>query len=375
MAVPRKLIAMPNAATRELWRIAESGAIDELEDVLPQANINGRNEHGMTALMRAARHGRLQMVRLLLENGADPNLTRNDNFTALSLAAFFGHGEIVDLLMRHGANAEVATRFETSPYIWAKARSFGDVARCLENPSVLEKSEMPEQREVEALPISAPPPESPIVVRTLKDPPEIWDLVHEAPRNFNPRSAFMTRLGLSRGGSALLTLSLLVVAGGAITAWVFFKDRISLPNVPAAAATTKAPPATTTTKTAPTVPASAATQPTIDQPASETNSAVPETTVTTTEPPAVPVDTNYGRRSRAFARSRAISSDVNNASADTSPTSVPPSSAAPPKADPQANKDNAEPKKTNTPASSQVISQPKSSPPPQQPKPKVIQWP
>lgn len=375
MAVPKKLIAMPNAATRELWRIAESGALDELEDVLPQANINGRNEHGMTALMRAARHGRLQMVRVLLENGADPNLPRNDNFTALSLAAFFGHGEIVDLLMRHGANAGVATRFETSPYIWAKARSFGDVARCLENQSVLENSDPPEQREAEAPPISSPLPESPLVVRTLKEPPEIWDLVHEAPRNFNARSAFMTRLGLSRGGSALLTVAVLVVVGGAITAWVFFKDRISLPKFPAAAATTKAPPAPATTKTAPTVPAPAGNQPTVNQPASETNGAVPETTVTTTDPTAIPVDTNLGRRSRAFARSRAISADVNNAAADASPNTVQPTAAAPPKVDSQVTKDAAEPKKPNTPASSQVISQPKSSPPPQQPKPKVIQWP
>jgi hypothetical protein len=28
----------------------------------------------------------------------------------------------------------------------------------------------------------------------LKDPPEIWDLVHEAPRNFNAASAFVARL-------------------------------------------------------------------------------------------------------------------------------------------------------------------------------------
>src|SRR5688500_5291600 len=94
MAVPRKLVAVPNAATRELWRIAENGAIAELEDVLPQADINARNEHGMTALMRAAYHGRVQMLRVLLDHGADPNISRNDNFTALSLAAFFGHAEI-----------------------------------------------------------------------------------------------------------------------------------------------------------------------------------------------------------------------------------------------------------------------------------------
>ena len=117
MAVPRKLIVVPNPVTRELWRIAESGEMDELAAVLPQADINARNEHGMTALMRAASHGHVKVVRVLLEHGADPNVRRNDNFTALSLAAFFGHAEIVETLMRHGANAQVATRFGTSPHM------------------------------------------------------------------------------------------------------------------------------------------------------------------------------------------------------------------------------------------------------------------
>ena len=52
MAVPRKLVVVQNSATRELWRIAEIGEMDELMAVLPQADINARNEHGMTALMR-----------------------------------------------------------------------------------------------------------------------------------------------------------------------------------------------------------------------------------------------------------------------------------------------------------------------------------
>jgi len=88
MALPRKLIAVPNAATRELWRIAESGEMDDVEAVLSRADVNARNEHGMTALMRAAYHGRVRLVRVLLEHGADPNVTRNDNFTALSLRPF-----------------------------------------------------------------------------------------------------------------------------------------------------------------------------------------------------------------------------------------------------------------------------------------------
>ena len=245
MAVPRKLVAVPNAATRELWRIAESGAIDELEDVLPQADINARNEHGMTALMRAAYHGRVQMVRVLLEHGADPNVSRNDNFTALSLAAFFGHAEIVDILMQRGANTNVATRFGTSPYLWAKARSFGDVARTLEKRNHEFKQAVPPMvtREPEPEPVSTPPPveppDQPIVVRTLKDPPEIWDLVHEAPRDYSASSAFIARMGSLKGAAAIAVVLFVVIGAGAGAVY-WLKDTIRSSPVSAAPATNAA---------------------------------------------------------------------------------------------------------------------------------------
>ena len=61
----------------------------ELLHLLPRVgDINARNRHGMTALMKAAFFGHEPVVRVLLERGADPNVVRNDSFTALALAAF-----------------------------------------------------------------------------------------------------------------------------------------------------------------------------------------------------------------------------------------------------------------------------------------------
>ena len=359
MAVPRKLVVVPNAATRELWRIAESGAIDELEGVLPQADINARNEHGMTALMRAAYHGRVKMVRLLLDHGADPNVARNDNFTALSLAAFFGHAEIVEMLMGHGANANVATRFGTSPYIWAKARSFGDVARCLEKRGDdLKKSVVENPAPIPTLPQPSPLPSSQpsMAVRTLKDPPEIWDLVHEAPRNFNASSAFRTRIGSMRGGFLIPVMALLLVIAAGIGAVIYLKDRI---------------PSVTTTATT-SIPA-----PTVVTQPPPNNSAVPETnnaaapdasTFVTSEPLSDELKTTAPRRSRSLARSRASASDTKDQTA-TIQAETPPPATAPKINLPAAN--DAEPKKATAPLSSQMISPPKST----QPKAKVIQWP
>jgi hypothetical protein len=119
----------------ELWRVVESGDVEALACLLPRvANINARNHHGMTVLMKAASCGHAQVVRLLLEHGADPNLTRNDKFTALALAAFFGHTETVKTLMEFGARTETVTRSGASAHTWATARTFADVARCLDTP-------------------------------------------------------------------------------------------------------------------------------------------------------------------------------------------------------------------------------------------------
>jgi hypothetical protein len=56
------------------------------------------------ALASAARAGRLEMLRLLLDAGADPNLSTRNNQTALAAAVIHHRREAVDLLLDRGAN-------------------------------------------------------------------------------------------------------------------------------------------------------------------------------------------------------------------------------------------------------------------------------
>jgi len=209
-----------DAATRELWRVAEDGDTDALAGILSRGvDVDARNEHGMTALMRAAHNGHEQMVRALLEHGADPNITRNDRFTALALAAFFGHTETVRILIENGAKTEIVTRSGTSPKMWATARTFTEAARCFE-----QAKPRPVVRAVVGPPVApvvAAKP-APAVVRTLKDPPEIWDLVHEVPREeFKARSAFVSRIksmnrAVTLGAFAVLLLAVACGVGALV---------------------------------------------------------------------------------------------------------------------------------------------------------------
>ena len=197
MSASLRKIVIVDTATRELWNVAENGDVHQVALLLSRGvNVNARNEHGTTAVMRAARNGHVEVVRTLLDHGADPNIARNDKFTALALAAFFGHTETVRLLIDHGAKTEVVTRSGTSPRLWATARTFTETARCFEKPAAprrpVRAPVLPEPAPVPVLP--APVAAAPPVIKTLKDPPEIWDLVHEVPRDFNARSAFLTRI-------------------------------------------------------------------------------------------------------------------------------------------------------------------------------------
>ena len=133
--------------TAELWRIVERGDVEAIARLLPHvADVNARNRHGMTVLMKAACCGDPRIVRLLLEHGADPNQIRNDKFTALALAAFFGHSESVKTLLEFGAHSDAVTRCGASARTWATVRTFADVVRCLEMPRAEMQPQAPVQQ-------------------------------------------------------------------------------------------------------------------------------------------------------------------------------------------------------------------------------------
>ncbi|NXR01034.1 ASB3 protein, partial [Sagittarius serpentarius] len=74
--------------------------------------INSKTFEGMCALHLSARHGSLESVRVLLEDGADPNEVTTEATTPLFLAVENGHADIVKLLLQHGANVK-------GPHSWS----------------------------------------------------------------------------------------------------------------------------------------------------------------------------------------------------------------------------------------------------------------
>ena len=65
--------------------------------------MNVKDERGNTGLIEAARNGHDDVVRTLLQSGADAKMRNDDGKTALMLAAQGGHEETAQVLRQAGA--------------------------------------------------------------------------------------------------------------------------------------------------------------------------------------------------------------------------------------------------------------------------------
>ena len=84
---------------------------------------NGRDLEGVTPLMRAVRDGRVDLVKALVDRGADVNAKDSDDFTALTFAAAAGDAQIVSTLLSHGADPNVAAVIRALTPLHLAARS------------------------------------------------------------------------------------------------------------------------------------------------------------------------------------------------------------------------------------------------------------
>ena len=94
--------------------------------------INLQNENGGTILKEASKFGDKVMVELLIKNGAKPDLPDIDDYTALIWAAKQGHTEVVKLLIEAGADLNLLAEKGTyTALVWAAFRGHAEVVKLL----------------------------------------------------------------------------------------------------------------------------------------------------------------------------------------------------------------------------------------------------
>ncbi len=94
------------------------------------ADYRGSN-YGETALHNAAAGGHLAAVRYLVEQGADLEATRYDDYTALHNAAAGGHLAVVRYLVEQGADLEAKSRYDFTALLSAAYRGHWEVVKFL----------------------------------------------------------------------------------------------------------------------------------------------------------------------------------------------------------------------------------------------------
>jgi ankyrin repeat protein len=85
--------------------------------------LDAVNEYGWSALMLAANNNQVEVVRFLLDNGANPNTQNHVGETALYMAAKLNLAVIVEILLKFGAKPRLKTSDKSTAMIAAAIRA------------------------------------------------------------------------------------------------------------------------------------------------------------------------------------------------------------------------------------------------------------
>ncbi len=126
---------LENGAEHSLLIVAATGNVERVRELLREdsSRANALDPIGRRPLSCAAEIGHVELVRLLLEHGADPNggeLICQGGY-ALNIAAFNNHLEVTRLLLEYGANPEHWVDSSGTPIIGAAHRGHSEMMQLL----------------------------------------------------------------------------------------------------------------------------------------------------------------------------------------------------------------------------------------------------
>lgn len=113
------------AMNKSLHIPAGKGDLDRVKAEIDSGkDVNSKDIAGQTALMYASEQGRLEVVKYLVENGADVNAQSGGHGrgTALIYASAANRITVMEYLLEHGADINATTPFNETALFWATAK-------------------------------------------------------------------------------------------------------------------------------------------------------------------------------------------------------------------------------------------------------------
>ena len=120
-----------------LYRAAGDGNTTQVLALLDSGvDVNGRTSDGSYALNRAAVFNEVEVMQLLLERGADPNVQNREGDTPLICATKYagGHAATVKALVEAGTNLAIKDKDGKTALDYAMAEGQQDAIALLEKP-------------------------------------------------------------------------------------------------------------------------------------------------------------------------------------------------------------------------------------------------
>ena len=120
---------------RELMQAAQDGNADIIKSQLSNfsivVDVNHVTEKNETPLLKAAGRGHIDVVKLLLDQGAKQIMADVKGDTPLLMAAYYGHKDMLQLLLAKGARPNVLNEAGFTPLHWVALKGHIDLVQPL----------------------------------------------------------------------------------------------------------------------------------------------------------------------------------------------------------------------------------------------------
>ena len=123
-----------SSGEEQLWDAAYNNNVDLVKSLLDSGvDAKATNYYGGTALMMAAKYGRIKLVELLLPK-SDAKATTSSGYSALMMAARSGHDKLVELLLPKSDAKATNNQGNTAADI-AQSRGYNQIVRLIQRYS------------------------------------------------------------------------------------------------------------------------------------------------------------------------------------------------------------------------------------------------